>query len=273
MQNSFSPTPYSEVNIVLHHFLEDIQSILGDQFYGLYLYGSLALGDFNPRTSDIDFVVLTRQEIPENRFVALQDMHALFDRSDSPWSMRIEAAYIPLEALNCPPSAAHEYPQIEKGTQLVRSPLEPGWAYQRLTLREHETLVAGPSLRGLIDPVDPMEMNQAAMSILTLWQEQSQRDPSWLAWARQRSSQAFIVLTLCRIRYSRVTGSVASKPASARWAQAVYGERWRPLIEGALNGPHDDQEIAEVVLAETLALLNDTLLLLQTGTWQVSPLP
>ena len=41
------PTPYPDVNSVLQHFLAQIQAILGDAFTGMYLYGSLAQGDFD----------------------------------------------------------------------------------------------------------------------------------------------------------------------------------------------------------------------------------
>ncbi len=60
------PTPYPDVNAVLRLLLEGAQPILGDHFIGLYLYGSLASGDFNPQTSDIDFVVVTDTIFPTN---------------------------------------------------------------------------------------------------------------------------------------------------------------------------------------------------------------
>ena len=262
MKDIFSPTPYPDVNIVLQEFAAGIQSILGDQFIGLYLYGSLASGDFDPQTSDIDLIALTRNEIPDDQFVNVHDLHARFDKSNSPWSRKIEAAYIPLNALNHPPLASALYPQIEKGTELVRTALEVGWAFQRHTLREHGVIVTGPSPRSLIDPVDPLEMHQAAMTIVRGWQEQSRNDPSWIAWAQQRSGHTFIVLTLCRIRYSLQTGNVASKPAAALWSKATIGQRWRLLIDRALTNLHDDQEISDTDLIETLAFLDDTALLL-----------
>ena len=42
-----SPTPYPEVNAILNVLLADVRAILGDQFVGFYLYGSLASGDFD----------------------------------------------------------------------------------------------------------------------------------------------------------------------------------------------------------------------------------
>ena len=59
MLEPLHPTPYAGVNAVLHHFLASIQAIVGSHFRGMYLSGSLALGDFDPRSSDIDFIVVT----------------------------------------------------------------------------------------------------------------------------------------------------------------------------------------------------------------------
>lgn len=48
------PTPSPEVNAVLDRLHQGVSSILGTQLAGLYLHGSLALGDLNPASSDID---------------------------------------------------------------------------------------------------------------------------------------------------------------------------------------------------------------------------
>jgi hypothetical protein len=47
-----------EVNTVLQALLTGAQAVLGEHFIGLYLYGSLASGDFNPQSSDIDSSLL-----------------------------------------------------------------------------------------------------------------------------------------------------------------------------------------------------------------------
>ena len=70
------PTPYPYVNEVLQALLANVGAILGERFYGLYLYGSLASGDFNPRRSDIDFLVVTEGLLPEEMIAALDEMHA-----------------------------------------------------------------------------------------------------------------------------------------------------------------------------------------------------
>ncbi|HZR44610.1 MAG TPA: nucleotidyltransferase domain-containing protein, partial [Ktedonobacteraceae bacterium] len=163
------PTPYVDVNAVLHDFQGRIQTILVNHFIGMYLYGSLALGDFDPHSSDIDFIVVTDKELADDAFEAIKEMHARFDESPCVWAGKVEAAYIPLHALSHMAPTDVTYPQIEKGTALFRSPLETGWIFQRYTLREHGVIVAGPDPHTLVDPVDSSDMRLAVPVIPKMW--------------------------------------------------------------------------------------------------------
>src|SRR5437763_12166877 len=93
------PTRFQDVNVVLNRLLADVKAILLDQFVGMYLYGSLASGDFNPETSDIDFVVVTAAEPPADAIVALASMHARYAASEAKWARKLEGSYIPAKAL------------------------------------------------------------------------------------------------------------------------------------------------------------------------------
>ena len=243
---------------MLHDFPACLEAIVGSRFRAIYLSGSLALGRFDPHNSHIDVVVVTDAEIAEDLFVALQAMHALFGASSSPWAVKVEAVYIPRDALrNSAPTPA-QCPQIEKGGILFRGPLESGWPIQCHILRERGVVAAGPDPRTLIGPVDPADMRRASVAIATAWREQARHDPAWLAWLQHRDAQAFVVLTLCRLLHTLDSASVASKPVAARWAQKVFGERWAGLIERSLAGQHDRSETPESDVDDTVALMQYT---------------
>jgi hypothetical protein len=251
----FQPTPYPSVNAALHELLTQAQMILGYHFVGVYLSGSLAVGDFDPRTSDIDLILVTDAPLSEDCFAALQEMHARFAAGGSPWAAKLEAVYIPAPALRHGAPTDAKYPVLEKGRALAMDPLEDAWSVQCYTVREHGVAVAGPAPHTLFDPVDPADMNREGSAIAGTWLEQARADPSWLAGVRQRKNQAFVVLTLCRLLYTLETGAVASKPGAARWAQQALDPRWAGLIERALAGQRDETEIPESEVEETLALI------------------
>ncbi len=147
------PTLHADVNRVLDHFRSQLHELLGDEFVGMYLVGSLALGDFNPNGSDIDIVVATSGEIGPNELGSLKQLHSAFSESGSPWSSRVEAIYIPTFALRSTGSTgtvASHFPEIEKGRAMDLAPLEDGWIFQCLTIRDHGVRIMGPDPMALV---------------------------------------------------------------------------------------------------------------------------
>src|SRR5690349_3138727 len=199
-------TPYADVNNALRDLLAGVQAILGAHFIGMYLTGSLALGDFDPHTSDIDLVIVTGAPLSTDLIDSLREMHARFDTSDSPWAGKVEAVYIPRDALWRATPGAATYLQVEQGRGLFVDQLESGWLVQCYILREHGVALAGPDPRTLIDPLDPAAMRRAVLPIPVIWLGLAYHDPAWLAWLRERGNQAFVVLALCRLLYTLDTG-------------------------------------------------------------------
>jgi hypothetical protein len=108
-----------------------------------------------------------------------------------------------------------------------------GWLVQRHTLRQRGIPLTGPAPPTLIDPVSPDDLRQAMEPMLHDWAAELLADPALVS---SRGYQSYIVLSLCRILYTRQHGAIVSKPAAARWAQQNLPERWRPLVERAWLG-------------------------------------
>ena len=252
------PTPYSDVNEILSTMFSDVQEILGDQFVGMYLFGSLANGDFDQH-SDIDVLIVTDGDISESTFTSLQQMHKRLNRTDSPWALQIEASYIPQAALRRFDPANNIHPHMDRGGDEVLHwmPHESDWIVQRHILRERGVVIAGPDLEALIDPVSPDEVRQAVATVLPLWAKPILDDPSRI---RKRGYQSYCVLTLCRMSYTLKHGEILSKPNAARWAIEHMDPKWKPLIEQALTGRQNSNLEADPEDIEgTLAMMHDVL--------------
>jgi len=50
--------------VILEEIKKEFSAILKDKLIGIYLHGSLAMGGFNPESSDIDFLVVVRERLP-----------------------------------------------------------------------------------------------------------------------------------------------------------------------------------------------------------------
>jgi len=233
-----SPTPYPDVNAVLHLLLEQVRAILGPDLVGLYLYGSLSSGDFDPVSSDIDFVVVTMRELSGDTLVALRAMHAWIAASGLPWATKLEGSYIPRTALRRHDPANARHPSIGVDWDFGIGPHGSDWVIQRHIIREQGVVVCGPSPRTLIDRVTLDEVRGAVIDmVLGFWAAQAQGpEPEWL---HPRDYQAFAILTMCRALYAVERGGIASKPVAAAWACAALDPRWSPLIERALAWRHD----------------------------------
>lgn len=52
---------------VLRETLSGVHSVLRDNLIGIYLYGSLAMGCFNPKSSDIDVILVVRERLSKEQ--------------------------------------------------------------------------------------------------------------------------------------------------------------------------------------------------------------
>ncbi len=231
------PTPFPEVNAVLDRLLADVQTVLGEAFVGLVLFGSLASGDFNPQRSDIDFVVITAAELSDRVLQTLVEMHARIRASGLKWALKLEGSYIPREALRRHDPAHCVHPALRMDGSFDLDEHGSDWAVQRHLIREQGIVLAGPDPRTLIDPVRPDDLRQAVRGTLREWWAPKLENPAWLHDAEY---QAYAVLTMCRVLYTLQYGLVASKPVAARWAQGTLGEPWAALIARALAWRHGD---------------------------------
>jgi predicted nucleotidyltransferase len=224
---------YPGVNEILNLLLSRVKEILGDQFVGMYLFGSLANGDFDQH-SDIDVLVVTEAEISEDGFSALKEMHKQINQIDSPWAIQLEASYIPQNALRRfdPHNIIH--PHMDRGNNetLHRMSHANDWIIQRHLLRERGIVITGPDLKILIDRVSPNDLRQAVAGVLPLWANPILDDPSQI---NKRGYQSYCVLSLCRMLYTLKYGEIVSKPFAAKWAKENW-HHWAELIERAWVG-------------------------------------
>lgn len=94
-----SITPYPEVNELIERLLKDVKRILKEKFVGIYIFGSLAINDFTPGHSDVDFLVVTSEKISEETFDDLKKMHTKLTASKIKWANILEGSYIPEKAV------------------------------------------------------------------------------------------------------------------------------------------------------------------------------
>lgn len=227
-----SATPYPDVNEILDLLLSNVQNILVDQFVGMYLYGSLSSGDFNPETSDVDFLVVTTDTLSDNKIAELEAMHQRIWAGGLKRASRLEGSYIPQKDIRRHDPNNAPCPTINEGKFYVDKP-GSDWIIQRYIVRECGVILAGSDPKTLIDPVTADELRGAVLETLQEWWFPMVNDSTWL---REHGSNyhGFAVITMCRALHALKYGTIVSKPVAVRWAKENLGHQWHKLIEQAV---------------------------------------
>jgi len=233
---TISPTPYSDVNEILHLLLSRAQEILGNQFVGMYLYGSLSSGDFNPETSDIDFLFVTTDLLSNEKIAALESMHQQIWASGLKWASKLEGAYIPQNDIRRHNTNNASSPTVNEGAFYLDKH-GSDWIIQRHVVREYGVVLAGPDPKTLIDPITSDEIRDAVFGVLQEWWFPMLDDSTWL---RKHGSNyhGYSVITMCRALHAIKHGIIVSKPVAIKWAKEELGNQWHKLIEQAVGSQY-----------------------------------
>ncbi|GEP01612.1 aminoglycoside adenylyltransferase domain-containing protein [Methylobacterium haplocladii] len=204
---------------------------------GLYLVGSIALGDYREGISDIDFIALVPAELDAVRLEGLARVHAEMAALGSPF---FDGVYVTPDRLTRMPG------EVEHATFCVEGDFRPNarcfeinpaaWA----CLARHGITVRGSEPSQLGIATDPGFMRRLQIGNLHSY---------WMSWiaqaeaalARKRSDEdmagssfSWGVLGVTRIARTVATGDIVSKSEAGRWALQTYPPEWRPVIEDAL---------------------------------------
>jgi len=258
-------TPYQDVNGALAMLAEGVNGLIGDNIAGLYLTGSLSYGDFNPATSDIDFLSIMKRPFSSEAFDSIKVLHEGIGRAYPEWARRIEGSYITMAMLaEAPPPRRPRTPRpyINEGDFWRPDPVYGNeWTINLHVLYEKGVPLLGPDPKTFIAPVSIDAVKEASrMDLIEEWVPKLDDR----AFFENSHYQAYMILTLCRILYRARHSDVASKRTAAAWAKKEYGLPWSDLIQKAedwrygmrMDAASEAREFTEFVASN---VLNDRL--------------
>lgn len=220
------PTPYIQVNELIELLLTRIRSVLESKLVGLYLGGSLVIGDFDPGTSDIDLLAALSNDIDDKEFEALRQMHEDIAKEYREWDDRIEVCYISVDALKTVKSRTSQIVNISPGEPFHRRESSPEWIMNWYLAREKSKILFGPSPKTLIEPITKDEFIASVKDHARSWGK-------WVEGMKNRYAQSYAIFSICRALYSYRNGEQVSKLKAAEWAQVELPE-WADVIQNAV---------------------------------------
>lgn len=221
----------AEVAPLVDALLAGVRDALGDNLLGFYLRGSLALGDFNPDTSDVDLLVVTERPVSGAEFEALAALHARIPARENQYGRQYEVSYVDRPSLKRFAPGERRHPTVGSDWPFVRAEHRDNFILERWMVREHGVALVGPDPKTLIDPISAGELRAAVSGELRSRMEHwagGDEPPDWLD---ARYYQAFEIETICRALYTLEFGTLPTKPQAVAWALKALPEPWRTLIE------------------------------------------
>src|SRR3989337_196742 len=215
-------TPYADINRLLESLLSRMRHICQEKLVGLYLYGSLTTGDFDPESSDIDLLAATSSDVSDTEFDALRAMHLDFARDNPGWQDRVEVAYLSVAALRTFRSERSPMAVISPGEPFHMTEAGRDWLMNWYVVREHGVALFGAAAETLIAPISRQEFAECVRGYVAEWGSRIRGTPD-------RKEQAYAILTMCRALHLHRTGEPASKRRGAPWAPEEVPQGCGPL--------------------------------------------
>lgn len=238
-------------------YLRLADRLLPVRVVGCYVVGSVALGAWRRRRSDIDLIVVVDRrfdaaELRRLRAVQLtsgvRTAPPALARGDLTLPGTVNATYVAEDELTKPvsaivPVANHVGHQLQAGRGFDVNPVQ--WK----TLADHGVAVRGPAPSTLgLDPEPDTLVEWNGRNLEAYWRPLAERiaagrvpltyryRPRWLT--------SWCVLGVPRLHATIATGDVISKEAAGEYALTAFDERWHPAIREGLAYWREEPPIA-----------------------------
>ena len=228
-----------------------IMETTGDELIGLYLYGSLVTGHFEPDVSDIDLIAVLREVPDEALLERLGDMHGHLALSDPEWDDRVDVDYISQQGLAECRTHPSTIARISPGEPFQVLEAGRDFILDWYPARAHAFALVGPSIDTLIPEILETEYLDEVRRYLARFPDRFEEDAS-------AGSRSYAVLTMCRGVYLLRDDERLSKRQAGRRARDEF-PRWASVIDRAVawrdapsNGADDDP--AAVVEARSFVI-------------------
>jgi hypothetical protein len=231
------------VKTQINNFVDKLQTALADNLTGIYLHGSLAMGCFNPASSDIDMLIVTETPLipPQQQSMA----QTTLDSSGNPIEFEMSSiARTYLQEWEHP--CRYDFHFSEDWREKVMAKLANTQDVWEVPQRCDDDLAAHVTVtyhRGVVlygQPIKSVFPNIPSAH----YRDSIVGDVHWLL-KRDLHYRPYGILNMCRVLQFLKTGAVSSKAEGGTWALANVAENYHAVIGAALANYRDDTPLPE----------------------------
>ena len=220
---------------ILHPVLQDyarrIQQEMPGQVSAFYLVGSIGLGDFNPRLSDIDFVAILSSKATAGDFEKIFTIHQGIAAQSPKW--KFEGMYFQARDLGCLDGEVEPFLNYHDG----KLKWADRFGLSSVTwwiLKHCGIAVFGPPVQSLTFTVDMDELiRRQRENLNSYWASWTTRPDGILALLSDWGIQ-WTVLGVLRQFYTIHERQITSKTKAGEYALGCVPDRWHPIIREAI---------------------------------------
>jgi Domain of unknown function (DUF4111)/Nucleotidyltransferase domain len=223
---------------IVRSIRDAIVDATGGSLVGLYVFGSLATGGFEPRVSDIDLIAVLTETPDEPLVGRLETMHERFTRANPEWDDRVEVDYVSREGLAHCRTRSTTIARISPGEPLHLLDAGRDFVLDWYPARRAGIGLIGPSIDRVIPEIPEAEYLDELRWYLAGLLDRSDEDLS-------PGTRSYAILTMCRGMYTLRSSEHVSKQEAATRARREL-PRWAHVIDRAVarrDGPRNDVDV------------------------------
>ncbi|HEU5139954.1 MAG TPA: aminoglycoside adenylyltransferase domain-containing protein [Bacillales bacterium] len=215
------------VNQQLAHFTDELKDLLKDQLTGIYLHGSLAMGDFNVESSDVDLLVVVKYRLSEEHKSSL--IRILLSHSGKP--APIEISFLTGDQLNpwrhpCPFDLHYGEDWRERYSSGNFEDLpenDEDLAGHIMVLQKRGMVLYGETIAAVFPEIPVKDYLDSVMS-----------DLDWSLDEVLQEKPTYTVLNHCRTYAFLCKGKVLSKGEGGEWMLERVPDSFLSVVKGAI---------------------------------------
>jgi hypothetical protein len=224
----------ASVEKVLHDYVSQLNSVYPNGVVGIYVTGSVALGDYYSNKSDIDFITVLKQAPATELLKRIKHVHQRIEQTHN--SPKLNGYYVTINGLN---NKQASFPSFFKNRMYFERPFE----LDKVSLYEWRNY--SYHVYGI--PVAELQIEVELKDVIT--QLHQNINSYWTSWIRKHSALGYghILLTLfprltewgvlgvARQLYTMETGKITSKLNAGTYYLEAIPANLRDIMSVAIE--------------------------------------
>lgn len=238
MPERFSFQAPQNIHDLIEDFIEAFKEALGNNLVGIYLHGSLAMGCFNPESSDIDILIVIKQILSKDKKQELANL--ILDFIDRPPANGIEVSVVTLESMQhfqyptpFELHYSHMYKNEFKNGKIEFSSIQtdPDLAAHIVVVRERGVVLYGKPIADVFSPVPNKYYLHSTIDDVETGLKKIKNGQ----YDDQHAIPVYEVLNACRTLAFIDDSVIRSKREGGEWGMNHLPNRFRLVISESMK--------------------------------------